>query len=180
MSKQNSDLHGMRTLCEAWMGQTTEGRQERILHALLREGAVDVEDMAEKLGVSPSTVRRGLRELESRGLLRRTHGGAVPVEAPLYEPFRYDASFQEQERLRSEEKRRIGFAAASLIRDGETVAISAGTTATAVARCLRSRSGITIVTNAINVVMELSHCRGLTVIATGGILSGGWFSLLGP
>lgn len=162
------------------MGQATEGRHERILHQLLREGALEVEDMAERLGVSPSTVRRGLRDLESRGLLRRTHGGAVPVEAPLYEPFRYDASFQEQEGLRSEEKRRIGFAAASLVREGETIAISAGTTATQVARCLRYRSGVTIVTNAVNVAMELSNCPGLTVIATGGILSGGWFSLLGP
>ena len=135
------------------MGQTFEGRHEQILHQVLREGSVEVESMAAQMGVSPSTVRRGLRDLESRGLLRRTHGGAVPVEAPLYEPFRYDASFQEQEGLRAEEKRRIGFAAASLIRDGETIAISAGTTATQVARCLRSRLGITIVTNAVNIAM---------------------------
>ena len=162
------------------MGQETTGRQEQILHRLLQEGTLEVADIAEKLGVSPSTVRRRLRELESRGLLRRTHGGAVPVEAPLYEPFRYDASFQEQEGMRSEEKRRIGFAAASLVREGETIAISAGTTATQVARCLRYRTGVTIVTNAVNVAMELSNCPNLTVITTGGILSGGWFSLLGP
>jgi len=162
------------------MGQEIAGRQEQILHSLLQEGTLDVADIALKLGVSPSTVRRGLRDLEGRGLLRRTHGGAVPVEAPLYEPFRYDASFQEQEGLRSEEKRRIGFAAASLVREGETIAISAGTTATQVARCLRYRKGVTIVTNAVNVAMELSNCPDLTVITTGGILSGGWFSLLGP
>lgn len=162
------------------MEPLTDGRSERILHTLLREGGVLVEDLAEKLDVSPTTIRRELRELESRGLLRRTHGGAVPVEGPLYEPFRYDASFQEQEQLRSEEKRRIGLAAAALVREGETIAISAGTTATQVARCLRYRTGITVLTNAVNVAMELSHCRGLTVIVTGGILSGSWFSLLGP
>lgn len=157
-----------------------QARDEVILRTLLREGTVAVEELAERLQVSPSTVRRSLRELEGRGLLRRTHGGAVSAESSLYEPFRYDASFQEQEGLRSEEKRRIGLAAASLVQDGETIAISAGTTATQVARCLRYRSGITVVTNAVNIAMELSNCPGLSVICTGGVLSGGWFSLLGP
>ncbi|HEY3284089.1 MAG TPA: DeoR/GlpR family DNA-binding transcription regulator [Armatimonadota bacterium] len=162
------------------MRQSTDQRTERILHQLLREGSVEVEDLASALGVSSATVRRELRDLEGRGLLRRTHGGAVAVESALYEPFRYDASFQEQEALRTEEKRRIGLAAASLVREGETIALSAGTTATQVARCLRHRSGITLITNAVNVAMELSRCPGLTVILTGGVLSGGWFSLLGP
>jgi DeoR family transcriptional regulator of aga operon len=162
------------------VGKTTEQRREKILHQLLREGTVDVDRLADSLEVSPATVRRELRDLESRGLLRRTHGGATAVESALYEPFHYDASFQEQERLRSEEKRRIGLAGASLVGEGETIALSAGTTSTQVARCLRHRSNITIVTNAVNVAMELSHCPGLTVIVTGGTLSGGWFSLLGP
>lgn len=157
-----------------------DGKEEQILQALLREGTVEVEVLAEDLKVSPSTVRRRLREMESRGLLRRTHGGAAAAETGLYEPFRYDASFREQESLRSEEKRRIGLAAARMVQDGETIAISAGTTATQVARCLRHRSGITIVTNAVNIAMELSNCPGLTVITTGGVLSGNWFSLLGP
>ncbi len=157
-----------------------EDRQELLMQHLLKEGSLEVDVMAEKLGLSPSTIRRGLRDLERRGLLRRTHGGAVPVEALLYEPFRYDASFLQQERVRTEEKRRIGLAAASLVQPGQTIAISAGTTATHVARCLRHRSHITIVTNAVNIAMELSNCSGLTVLCTGGILSGSWFSLLGP
>src|SRR5579883_1937640 len=108
MSRRVFDSCDTRAFCEALMRQA-DTRRDQILYQLLREGVVEVEDMAAKLGVSPSTVRRGLRDLESRGLLRRTHGGAVPVEASLYEPFRYDASFQEQERLRSKEKRRIGY-----------------------------------------------------------------------
>ncbi len=158
----------------------TNRRSERILQDLLREGSVTVEELAQRLEVSPSTVRRELRSLEGQGLLRRTHGGVAPIEGGLYEPFRHNASFQEQEQLRSEEKRRIGLAAASLVQEGETIAISAGTTATQVARCLRHRTGITIVTNAVNIAMELSQCRGLTVIVTAGVLSGNWFSLLGP
>ncbi len=162
------------------MGSQTKTRQERLLYHLLHDGNIEVEAMAATLGVSPSTVRRGLQELECRGLLKRTHGGAVPVEAPLYEPFRYDASFQQQDAVRTDEKRRIGLAASELVQSGEIIAISAGTTATHVARCLKNRTNITIVTNAVNIAMELSHCPGLTVICTGGILSGTWFSLLGP
>ncbi len=158
----------------------TKARHEKLLHHLLKDGAIDVELMAVELGVSASTVRRGLRDLENRGLLRRTHGGAVPVETSFYEPFRYDASFVQQDAVRTDEKRRIGLAAAELVQEGEIVAISAGTTATQVARCLRHRSGITIVTNAVNVAMELSNSSGLRVISTGGVLSGSWFSLLGP
>lgn len=154
-------------------------RSEWILQTLLREGTISVEDLAQRLNVSPSTVRRELRSLEGQGLLRRTHGGGAPIEGSLYEPFRYDASFQDHERLHSEEKRRIGLAAAALVQEGETIAISAGTTATQVARCLRYRTGITVLTNAVNIAMELSQCRGITVIMTGGVLSGGWFSLLG-
>ncbi len=155
-------------------------REETLLHHLLHDGALDVEQMAANLGVSPSTIRRDLHGLEVKGLLRRTHGGAVPVEVQLYEPFRYNASFQHQESVRSNEKRRIGLAAADLVQQGQIVAISAGTTATHVARCLRNRVDITIVTNAVNIAMELSHCTGVSVICTGGHLSGSWFSLLGP
>jgi DeoR family transcriptional regulator, aga operon transcriptional repressor len=155
------------------------GRSEWILQTLLREGEITVPDLAQRLNVSPTTVRRELRALEAQGLLRRTHGGGAQIEGTLYEPFRYDASFQDHEQLHAEEKRRIGLMAASLVQEGETIAISAGTTATQVARCLRYRTGITILTNAVNIAMELSQCRGITVVMTGGVLSGGWFSLLG-
>lgn len=132
------------------------------------------------MAVSPSTVRRALSGLEQQGLLRRIHGGAVPVEPSLYEPFRHVSSFQEQEQERAGEKRRIGLAAASLISDGEIIAIGAGTTTTQVARSIRHRKNITIVTNAINIAMELSHRDDLKVIVTGGSLSGDWFALAGP
>ena len=68
-------------------------RSQFILRELLTTGQVTVEKLAAELAVSPSTVRRALRELEEQGLLRRTHGGAVPVEPSLYEPFRHVSSF---------------------------------------------------------------------------------------
>jgi len=155
-------------------------RTEEILKALLRTGEVSVADLVQQLNISPATVRRALRSLERKGLLRRTHGGALPLEPSLYEPFRHVSSFQEQEKHRMAEKRQIGLAAAELVADGDTIAIGAGTTTTQVARSIRHRKGITIVTNAINIAMELSHRDDLKVMVTGGWVSGSWFALVGP
>jgi DeoR family transcriptional regulator of aga operon len=155
-------------------------RTEEILKELLRTGEVSVADLVEQLNVSPATVRRALHSLERKGLLRRTHGGAVPLGPLLYEPFRHLSSFQEQEKHRVLEKRQIGLAAAGLVADGETIAIGAGTTTTQVARSIRHRKGLTIVTNAINIAMELSHRDDLKVMVIGGWVSGSWFALVGP
>jgi DeoR family transcriptional regulator of aga operon len=101
------------------------------------------------------------------------------VSAVAYEAFRRDSSFKEQEGLHAEEKRRIGLAAAELVKDGDTIGLTPGTTATQVARSLRHRKGITVVTNTVNVAMELCHREDLAVYVTGGYLRGGWFSLVG-
>jgi len=66
-----------------------ERRAQLILQELLRTGKVAVLPLAKRLKVSPATIRRDLGELEQRGLLRRSHGGAVPVQPLLYEPFRH-------------------------------------------------------------------------------------------
>jgi DeoR family transcriptional regulator of aga operon len=154
-------------------------RWEQILQELLRYGEVSVDSLAKNFNVSAATIRRDLSELERQGLLRRTHGGANPVTPMLYEPFRNLSSFQEQEEKCAAEKRQIGLTAASLISDGETVAIGAGTTTTQLARSIRHRKGITIVTNAVNIAMELSHLPDIRVSMTGGSLSGDWFALVG-
>lgn len=158
---------------------TTERRAELILQELLRNGEVAVDVLAQQLDVSEATIRRDLTELERQGLLLRSHGGAVPVAPMLYEPFRHLSSFQEQEEKCASEKRQIGLLAASLIADGEIVAIGAGTTTTQIARSIRHRKGITVLTNALNVAMELSHLADIKVCMTGGNLSGDWFALVG-
>jgi DeoR family transcriptional regulator of aga operon len=157
----------------------TARRAAAILESLLRSGRVAVDELAEALDVSPTTIRRDLRALERRGLLKRIHGGAAPVEPMLYEPFRHLSSFQEQERQMTDEKRRIALAAADYVNDGDVVAIGAGTTTTHVARSIRHRSKLTVVTNATNVAMELSHREDIKVFVTGGFLSGDWFALVG-
>ncbi|HEU4387899.1 MAG TPA: DeoR/GlpR family DNA-binding transcription regulator [Blastocatellia bacterium] len=154
-------------------------RFELILQELLRNGEVSVDVLAQELKVSAATIRRDLTELERQGLLRRNHGGAAPVAPMLYEAFRHVSSFQEQGQICAAEKRRIGLMAAGLIADGSIIAIGAGTTTTQVARSIRHRKGITVLTNAVNIAMELSHLPDIKVCMTGGSLSGDWFALVG-
>jgi DeoR family transcriptional regulator, aga operon transcriptional repressor len=158
----------------------TERRAQLILQELLRAEEVSVGRLAKRLKVSSATIRRDLSELERRGLLRRSHGGAVPIQPLLYEPFRHISYYHEQERQRGAEKRRIGLVAAEMVTDGDIISIGAGTTATQVARSVCLHKGITVLTNAVNVAMELSHRDDLKVIVTGGDLSGDWFALVGP
>lgn len=109
-----------------------------------------------------------------------SHGGVTLVEPLLYEPFRYDSLFQSRDQHRPAEKRRIGIAAGELIHENETVGFTAGTTTTQVARNLRNRHNIRIITNAINIAMELSNCPGLKTFVTGGFVQwAGSFSLVG-
>jgi DeoR family transcriptional regulator of aga operon len=163
------------------MSTKTDQRAKRILQVLLRHGNTAVDKLAGQLGASAASVRRDLTRLEQRGLVRRTHGGAKLAGQTQYEPFRFDSSFEEREGRFAEEKRRIGLAAAELIREHETVGMTAGTTTTQVARCIRHRSGLFIVTNAVNIGMELNHQATLNVTLTGGTMRwAGAFSLTGP
>jgi len=155
-------------------------RQEHILRRLQETGGVEVDELCNTLGASIATIRRDLEDLESRSLLRRTRGGAVPIGPLFYEPFRHDSSFQDKVNSFAEEKRRIAIAAAALVSTGQTVAITGGTTTTEVVRCLRVLTGISIITNTVNVAMELSNRKDIEVIVTGGHLRGSWFTLIGP
>ena len=150
-----------------------------ILTSLQQTGRVLVDSLSEQLEVSVVTIRRDLDALEQKGLLRRVHGGAVSIEPLFYEPFRRDQSFMAQLERAADEKRRIGRAAAALITPGETIALTPGTTTTEVIRGLPMNYNITVVTNTVNVAMELSNRKDVYVFVTGGHLHGEWFSLVG-
>ncbi|HKN37288.1 MAG TPA: DeoR/GlpR family DNA-binding transcription regulator [Terriglobales bacterium] len=157
-----------------------DNRVEGILRELRRKGRVSLEELVKALHSSPASVRRDLAKLQTKGLVRRTPGGATLVEPLLYEPFRYDSLFQNREQHRAADKRRIGLAAAELIEENETVGFTAGTTTTQVARGLRHRHNIRVITNAVNIAMELSNCEGLRTFVTGGFVQwAGSFSLVG-
>src|SRR5215469_233164 len=122
-------------------------REDYILTELRHKGNLSLDELISELGTSAASVRRDLTKLEGRGLVRRTHGGVTLVEPLLYEPFRYDSLFRDREQHRTAEKRRIGLNAAELIQENETVGFTAGTTTTHVARNLRNRHNIRVITN---------------------------------
>ena len=162
------------------MSESINRRSEQIIKFLLRAGSATIEELLAVAGSSAPSIRRDLARLENRGLIRRTHGGAELVEPLLYEPFRYDSSFLAREQRYASEKRRIGLAAAELIQPGETVGLTSGTTTTHIGRSLRHREKIQVVTNAINIGMELCNQPGIRTSLTGGVVPWAWsFSLTG-
>src|SRR5579872_3961718 len=136
-----------------------DNRADQILRELRQEGDLSLDLLIKKLGASAASVRRDLTKLEAKGLVRRTHGGVTLVEPLLYEPFRYDSLFYNLKQPPTAEKRRIGLNAAEFIQENETVGFTAGTTTTHVARNLRNRHNIRVITNGINIAMERSEER---------------------
>ena len=136
-------------------------RHEYILQRLQETGAVAVDELCQTLGASIATIRRDLEDLETRSLLKRTRGGAAPIGPLFYETFRNDSSFQDKVSSFAEEKRRIGLAASKLVSTGQTVALTGGTTTTEVLQSLKVLSDISIITNTVNVAMELSNRKDI-------------------
>jgi DeoR family transcriptional regulator of aga operon len=138
----------------------TQDRANQILHLLLQKGTSSVDDLTAIVNSSPASVRRDLIKLEKRGLVHRTHGGVELAGKLTYEPFRFDAAFPLREERFAEEKRRIALAAAGMVIEGDTIALSPGTTTTQVARTLRHREGIRIVTSAVNGALQFAQRPG--------------------
>ncbi len=162
------------------MSSKTEQRAKEILRLLLSHGKTSVEELTELFSTSPASIRRDLVRLEEQGLVHRTHGGAM-LAGQVYEPFRFDAAFSVREERFAPEKQRIALAAAALVQENETIGLTAGTTTTEVARVLRLRTGLHVVTNAVNIAMELSANSELDTTLTGGCMRWpGAFSLVGP
>ena len=162
------------------MSTKTDHRGDQVMKALLRAGEISVQGLVDQVGTSAPSIRRDLARLEKRGLVLRTHGGAKLVEPLLYEPFRHDTSFQAREHRAADQKRRIGLAAAELVLERDVIGLTAGTTTTQIGRSLRHRRGITVVTNAVNIGMELCNQPAIKTMVTGGTLAWAWtFALAG-
>lgn len=152
-----------------------EERWQQILAVLAEQGRIRVNLLAERLNVSEATVRRDLEAMQARGLLQRTHGGAV-----LPQPAAFEVSFDESQTRALAEKRAIGRKAASLVHDGDSIIIESGSTTLEFARCLGNYQRLTVLTNSLAIARELSIHEEIEVMILGGTLRRQSASLVGP
>jgi DeoR/GlpR family transcriptional regulator of sugar metabolism len=154
-----------------------EERRRKILELLERDGRVMVDDLVRRLKVSAVTARADLDMLAGRGALVRSHGGAVRLLSAVQD---YPLNFKEG--LHQAEKARIAQAAVQLIEPGQTVILDSGTTTGQVARQIRMRklSALTVVTNALNIALEMADTPGISLMMIGGILRQVSNSFVGP
>lgn len=138
-------------------------RQARLIELLRSELFADIQVLRERLGVSVATVRRDLSELESKGLLKRTHGGATVINQVTR-----DQAAAEREATNAAEKSLIAEAAAELVSDGDAVMIDSGTTSLQVAKILAANTSLTFVTNGTDVLKALVDGGARNVHFIGG------------
>lgn len=158
-------------------------RLKAILDLLSETSQVEVDDIVNKLRVSPATARRDLDSLAVQRLLTRTHGGAT-IEAVAYDlPVRYNRDNH------ADQKRAIAQAASGLIPKGAVIGLCGGTTSTAIASALSKRRDLmepsnkptlTVVTNAINIAAQLAVRPNFKIMVTGGIVNPRSYELVGP
>jgi len=141
-------------------------RQKKIIEFLKSDGAVWVSKLSQELGVTEETVRRDLEKLEKQEALVRTHGGAIPVGESNHE-----MSLEKRKHLNSGAKEKLAKEAAKLVLPGDTVFLDASTTTFYMAKELKNMKDITIVTNSIRIINELSGLTNLKVIGVGGFVS---------
>ncbi len=149
-------------------------RQNKILEWINQRYRITIGEVCAHYSVSEATARRDLESLAARGKVQRVHGGAIAIEkAPPEMPMLLRQVNQ------AEEKQRIGSVGANLVNAGETVFLGSGTTVLEVARQLKDRQNLTIITNSLPVINLLSDNPGITLICVGGLLRPSEFSFIG-
>ncbi len=150
-----------------------EERRQAILELVQQHGRVEVADLCSRFDVTGATIRADLQMLADQGLVVRTHGGALPFGAGLYE-----LSLIRRRQLQTTQKARIAQEAATLINDGEAVFIDSSSTALAIVEHIRHRRDLTVVTNSLVVAQELLGLPNVTVVMPGGTLHHDTVSLI--
>lgn len=147
-------------------------RQAKIIEILEDEGFQSVADLADRLGVNPSTIRREFEKLEQMELIQRTHGGAYPVKQA-------DTPSLIKESLHHREKQAIGKAMADKVLDGQTILLDSGSTTLEVAKHL-NHSRLTVVTNDLRIGLEIANRQSAHLVFIGGELLPNVYTLWGP
>ena len=149
-------------------------RHQYILNKLQKDGNLNVVQLCKELKVSTVTIRKDLKLLEEKSLLFRTHGGAT-----MNNPYIVDRPVKVKEKIQSNEKIKIGEAAATLIENHDSVIIASGTTVLALAKAIQPKEGLTIITSALNVAFELMKFPSIEVIQLGGLVRKSSSSVMG-
>ncbi|MEV5739925.1 DeoR/GlpR family DNA-binding transcription regulator [Microbispora rosea] len=144
-----------------------EERQQEILRAARDAGRVDVVTLAERFGVTTETIRRDLTALERAGVLRRVHGGAIPVERLGFEP-----ALAARDEVLTAEKERIAKAALAELPEDGSVVIDAGSTTSRLVQALPPDRELTVVVNSPPLATVLAARPNLTVLMLGGRVRG--------
>jgi DeoR family transcriptional regulator, fructose operon transcriptional repressor len=155
-------------------------REQKIIDLMRSRKILQLSDLSTEIGVSENTIRRDLQRLQATGILKRTHGGAVLVEESRDAHDADDTDWLARLKQFPTEKERIGRKAAELVHDGQAVILDAGTTTMQIAHHLHEKRNVTVVTNAVNIGLELARFDSLTVVLAGGILRDISKSLVGP
>ena len=149
-------------------------RRQAIVEALENAGQLSVTELSQRFDVSEVTIRADLQALSEQGLIQRVRGGAIITRVLP------DLSYEVRMQLNAAQKKRIGRMAASMVHDGDTIALDASTTAQAVAANLKDINDLTVITNGLRVAMSLLAHPGIHVIVIGGSVRREGLSLIGP
>lgn len=150
-------------------------RRNLILEKLQDEKKVVVSELSILFDVSEETIRRDLDRLDKEGLAVKSYGGAV-----LNENASLDMPFNVRKKRNMKGKKLIGDLVSSLVQEGEHIIVDPSTTAVAIVKALKSRKHLTVITNSIEVLIELSDVSGWDIISTGGTLRENYLALVGP
>lgn len=150
-------------------------RRTLILEKLMDEKKVVVSELGELFGVSEETIRRDLDRLTKEGMAIKSYGGAV-----LNENNNIDMPFHVRQKKNLAGKQKIAMLIADLIEDGDHIILDPSTTAVSIVKSIRNKERLTIVTNSIEVLVELGETEGWDIISTGGTLKENYLALVGP
>ncbi|MBD8388570.1 DeoR/GlpR family DNA-binding transcription regulator [Dysgonomonas sp. BGC7] len=155
---------------------TAKERRAHILHKLESNPNVSVSQLSKEFLVSEVTIRKDLNELKRRNLLTRVRGGAIkhPDKGDMV-----DVEIDRKSLFHYKEKQAIGRLAASLINENETILIDSGSTTLEIAKNLDSFKNLTIITNAVNIAIELAKYKRFNIIMLGGFIRDSSLSTVG-
>lgn len=140
-----------------------QARQQEITEAVMEEGTVRIEQLAQRFGISVMTVHRDLDELEGRGLLRKSRGVATATSSSLVE----SSDVYRSARQRAE-KEAIALAALEFVQPGQAIFLDDSTTTLQIVPHLYTKAPLTVITNTLTIMNELRGTRGITMLGLGG------------